>query len=130
MALKDDVKKMLNTFFERQGEPIKFNWILLYRPVFREPPFEHIEVINSADRLSACDPIYILFQIKYIDHRYDYETRCRNEDGKFRITFCQLKACDVFAEEDAKELERKMSETIRFINYQIVSLLEFLSTKK
>jgi hypothetical protein len=127
LMLKDDVMKFLNLFFERTNLPIRITELLLYRPVIHEPPFEHLEVINEASRLASCDPLFIEIGLKHNSRWYEYQIRCRNEQGSFAPGIYLLKYCDIYPGEDPKKVEKDMEENIDRIGRLLLKTLEILS---
>ena len=113
--LKDDIMKLLNTFFEKGKIPLRINSMFLYRPVFHEQPFDKLEVVHEAKRLPFCNPLFIEFEVEHNEHRYEYQLRCGNDKGKFMLKLCRLKMCDIFPNENAKELEINMENNVNFV---------------
>jgi len=122
MTLKDDALNLLNDFFKRSKIPCKFNNMLIYRPA--GPPCEHIEVINDAKIIPFCDKLYVLFDMDYIDHWYEYEIRYEKVKDDFQTSSCQLKYCSVVPGETPEEVMKKMIETMKFMSLIILTALK------
>jgi len=125
--LKDDVMKLLNMVFERAKIPVKITELFLYRPAYHEPPFENFEPINEAKRLISCDPLFIEITFNHDNRLYEYQLRCSNNRGSFLPGFYWLKKCDIYPNEDPKNVEKGMEDNIKFISGMLLKTLELLS---
>lgn len=130
MTLKDEVIKALNSIFERSKINIKFESMLLFRPVVREPPFENMEVIHDAKRILFCNPICSVFELNFYNRHVEYEVKYQNDDGKLSLASYKLRYCEYRANEDPKKVEKTMDERIKIILLFIAGALQIASGKK
>lgn len=130
MALKDDMIRIINTLFERNKINIRLKEMLFFRPVVREPPFEHMEIIDDAKRVLYCNPICTVFLMTVDNRRLEYETEYQNDDGELAITSYRLRYCDYFPNEDPKKIENNMDQTVRFVLLVISAILKVLASEE
>ena len=51
----EDLKRKVNEEYEKSKIPLKMHYLELYRPTFKEPPFEQLEIVNNAKQLMVCN---------------------------------------------------------------------------
>ncbi len=130
MTLKDEVMHSINRLFSKNKLDIKLNSLLFFRPVIREPPFEHMEVINDKHRLSSCSPVCVVFEIVFGNRRMEYESKYINENGIFSLQSFKLRYCDFFSEEEPLKIMEKMEQPVKLFLLYMSSILQLLSSGK
>jgi hypothetical protein len=130
VMLADDVAHQLNEEFSKSKIPIKINQLILFRPVFHEPPFENLEVLNDPQRCVTCNVVHMVINMTYSEHSFEVELRYKNNNGKFENEWCQLMACDVFSKDDMKVLQDFLSEMAKLTGLLVLSNIHDMSEKK
>ena len=128
--LADDVKHQLNEKFSKSAIPLKLNQLILFRPVFHEPPFENLEVFNDASRCASCNVVHMVINMSYGKCDFEVELRYNNNNGKFENEWCQLLYCDIFLGEDMAKLQDRLTELAKLSGLIALSDIIELAEKK
>lgn len=127
--LADEIKKQINEKFEKSEIPLKINYLLLFRPVFHELPFENLEVIDNPKRFMVCNNVHMVITMNYEDmpnkKDYDFEVELRfvTSNGHFENEWCQVLTCDVFPGEDPEKIQNNLSQFAKMTGLLIVSAI-------
>jgi hypothetical protein len=124
MSLPDDLMKIANGIFKENKINVRFESMFLFRPVVSEPPFEKMEVIRDWNRIHYCDPICTVFLIVVDNRRMEYKAEFKNKDGDLSLKSYKLRFCDYFPHEQPEEIEKMMSERVKYILLFLSAILK------
>lgn len=110
MTVSEDVKEILKGILKNNNISIVVNDLLLYRPVFHEPPFENIEVFQDAKRVMTCNLLCMVVNLTHADARYEFELRYKSINNKFENTLCQVNYCDIYPGETPEKVQQRTDE--------------------
>lgn len=120
----DKIKKLINGNFQKSKIPLKINYLVIFRPVFHESPFENLEIINSPDRLLSCNSVHMQINMSHGDYGFEVELRYISKGDGFTNDWCQMMFCDIFPNEDPKVIQEKLSEIAKLTGMIILSSLD------
>jgi len=130
--LDDDLKRALNRLFDENDVDIKIKTLVLYRPVFHEPPFEHIEVIKDAKRVMDCNVVHLVLNMDHYGRNCECELVYKNINGQFQNVSCQLMYCDIFPGEQERltDIQEKIAEAFKVIGILIFAQIGKLAEEE
>ena len=122
--------QQVNKKFAKNKLPINISYLVLFRPVFHEPPFENLEVFNEADRCASCNVVHMVITMSFRKYRYEVELRYHNYNNKFENEWCQLQYCDIYSDENMEELQSTLTQIAKITGLLILSEVVEMTEKK